>query len=898
MKYTINQQKAIDYWEGNLQIIACAGSGKTDVITRRIAKLISTGVDTASIVAFTFTDNAAEEMKFRIRKHLQELRPDNPELGDMYVGTVHSFCYELLKEYKPKYKAYDVLDENQKIIFVSTYNHSRRIGLEQLFPQRRFRNFEQFCLNVDIVREEIIDSSLLPEPFQSCFTNYLQLLDDERFLDFSGMMSEVVRLFSEDSEFASQISTRFQHIIVDEYQDINPIQEKIIQLLVGDNSNICVVGDDDQCIYQWRGTNVNNLLTFADRYHNVTSIDITTNFRSSNVIIDTAREFIEQNPNRLNKRISSWDDAKIQFDIGDLYTVFFPTAQEEIDFVIDKINELRGTKYINNKGEEYSLDYRDIAIFFRSVKFSAEPYIRAFKEHDIPFVVKGGGKLFEQEEVVLAVKSLAYLANYAYGKGKITLATLRELYQTCFGSEGDIKEYLRKIELYKSNTSLDEYISLQGLFQRVLNFFGTEEFELSEIQYYNLGMLSQTITDFEAVYKSIKLKDLKYFLGFIVGYAERSYEEGGSDDPTKINAVKIMTVHRAKGLQFPIVFIPELIGGLFPSRARPGNWLIPEHLFNTARYEGSIEDERRLFYVAVTRSEKFLFLSGSARGLRGRRTQEPSRFFEEFSKEYSLSLPVEDPVLRERLDLSVSAPLKRFATSYSDLRYFDRCPYDYKLRFIYGFNPEIALALGYGKSVHNILNIIHSDYRANPPSSEVVERIVDENFFLRYCTREFMDRFKNSATRIVQNYVKNFGYEFNLILETEKSFEFALEETLIAGQIDLIKKLNEKGELEALEIVDFKEHDNTELATDYVKQLRLYAIASIRALGFHPKQATVHHLDEGTRSEVDISQDILDDVEDEISETVIKIMNRKFSKYPSKKKCSACDWRFFCTKTD
>ena len=121
MKYTENQQKAIDHWEGNLQIIACAGSGKTDVITRRIAKLVAMGVQTKEIDAFTFTENAAEELKFRIRKHLQELHPENPEIGDMFIGIVHSFCCELLQEFKPKFKSYVVLDEHQRIIFLSTF---------------------------------------------------------------------------------------------------------------------------------------------------------------------------------------------------------------------------------------------------------------------------------------------------------------------------------------------------------------------------------------------------------------------------------------------------------------------------------------------------------------------------------------------------------------------------------------------------------------------------------------------------------------------------------------------------------------------------------------------------------------------------------------------------------
>jgi len=897
LKYTENQRKAINFKEGNLQIIACAGSGKTDVITRRIANLVVGGVHTSAIVAFTFTKNAAEEMKFRIRKHLQELRPENPEIGEMYIGTIHSFCFELLQDYKPKYRGYDTLDEHTQVIFISTYNHIDRIGLRDLRYQK-YKKLVSFCKNVDVVRGEMIDPKLLPEDFRNCYENYLALLDEERYLDYSGMIQEVVQLFEHDSDFAEKINTRLKHIIVDEYQDVNPLQEKLIRLLAGKDGNVCVVGDDDQCIYQWRGTTVENLLTFADRYENVESIEIITNFRSSKTIVDASKRFIETNTRRLPKDISSWKDGKIKSEPGDMYTVIFPDSKDELSFVLEKIKQLRGTKYTNNRGEEFALDYRDIAIFFRSVKFSADPYIKTFKEHGIPFIVKGGGKLFEQDEVILVVKSIAYIGNFSYGPGKTDLTSLKELYTSCFGSKGDLNNFIKKIDAIKSTTSLEDRISMQGFFHKILGFMGADQFEFSETQYYNLGMLSQAISDFEAIYKTIRLEQTKYFLGFIVGYANWSYEEGGSDDPTKINAIKIMTVHRAKGLQFPVVFIADVVKGLFPIIPRENAWLIPEKLFDKERYEGTIEDERRLFYVALTRSEKYLFITGSKGSQRRGTTNAPSRFFEEIPKNKALIELVPDPTKREQMDLSVTPLLKRFATSYSDLRYYDRCPYDYKLRFIYGFNPEVAIALGYGKSIHNILNIIHSEHRLNPPTDEEIDRIIEENFFLRFCTGELLERFREYAKRIIKNYVKAFSGEFNLILETEKSFEFALTEALLSGQIDLIKRLNEKGELEAIEIVDFKEHDNAELATDYRKQLKLYAVASIRALGLNPKIATVHHLDEGTRSEVDIGSSELQKTEKNIKSTVSEIMRRHFPKSPDNYKCKSCDWKYFCTKND
>ena len=263
---------------------------------------------------------------------------------------------------------------------------------------------------------------------------------------------------------------------------------------------------------------------------------------------------------------------------------------------------------------------------------------------------------------------------------------------------------------------------------------------------------------------------------------------------------------------------------------------------------------------------------------------------------YALTEHVDDPTEREQLDLSKAEPLKGFPTSYSELRYYDRCPYDYKLRFIYGFNPKIAMALGYGRAVHNILNIIHTMSKEKTLTLEEVSAIVDENFFLRYAPKSYMDIFKKSAERVIGNYVDKFSEGFNLILETEKRFEFSLGDALIFGSIDMIKKLNEEGEIEGIEIVDFKERDDSELATDYEKQLKLYAIASLRALGLNPKKATVHHLDEGTTSDVDISLEELKKVEGNVEGEIRDIINRKFPKSAESKKCKDCDWKYICTK--
>ncbi|MBU4502211.1 MAG: ATP-dependent helicase [Nanoarchaeota archaeon] len=913
MTYTKSQQNVINFDEGFLQVIACAGSGKTDTITRRIARLLAEGVLPGSMVAFTFTDKAAEEMKFRIRKHLLEMRPTNPELGDMYVGTIHSFCFELLKDHFPKYKNYDVLDEHTRVLFLHEYSNFHKIGLHHL-DKRSYKKVSKFCFNVDIVREEMLDTDKLPADFKNAYEKYIDLLEEKKFLDFSGMMYSVLRLLEDDKEFRKRVQEKYRYITVDEYQDINPIQEKIIALMTSPECNLCVVGDDDQCIYQWRGTDVKNILTFEKRYkkRRVHKEDITINFRSSKALVNSAKRVIERNPNRLKKDIATWDKGQIKSEKGDIYKVFFPRWQDEVNWIIDKIEELRGKRYVNNKGEESSLDYRDVAIFLRSVKTSAGPLIDSLKARGIKVIVKGGGRLFEAPEVDLILMSLHYLAGMRYQPPysdwrdpaiEVTPEMLSARYAQVFGADGNKEFFLQELEDKRDSLDQDDFISLQELFHLVVMYMGATSREFEETIMYNLGRFSQLISDFENIYGlSVKFKNIKYFFGYVKGYAELNYDEGGTDDPTKINAVKIMTIHSVKGLQFPIVFVSDLIDGRFPSKGHHEDpWYIPREIIKDfERYEGTDEDERRLFYVAITRSEKFLFLTGSEfvpSKATNPRQRQPSMFFDEFPNDYAILDPkTPDPTTRPSLPLECTAPLRGFPTSYSELRYFDWCPHDYQLRYIYGFNPKVDMALGYGRSVHNILNTIHTKFKNRPPSSDEVLEIVDENFFLRYAPPKFQQRFREAAERIVTNYAQKFGGDFSRILETEKSFEFVLGEALIAGSIDLIKKIDADGNLQGIEIVDFKNRKKDDMATDYEKQLKLYAIASLRTLGLDPKKAVVHHLDDNSLSDVDISPSALKQMEEEVRRAVDDILHRRFSKTKDGDKCRKCDMQRICPK--
>ncbi|MCE8425070.1 MAG: ATP-dependent helicase [Candidatus Methanoperedens sp.] len=499
---------------------------ETDTITRRIARLLAKDIPSDKNVAFTFTEKAAEEMKFRIRKHLIELRPDNPELGDMYVGTVHSFCFELLKNYYPKYKNYDVLDDHTRVLFLKQYKNFHEIGLD-LLGKESYKAVSKFCFNVDVIREEMLDPNDLPKELKYSYDKYIEIPEREKFMDFSGMMYQVLRLLNEDKGFRKNVQEKYQYVTVDEYQDINPIQEKIISSMVGPDCNLCVVGDDDQCIYQWRGTNVESILTFEKRYskQRVHKEDITINFRSSESVVNSAKNVIERNK-RLEKAITTWDKGHIKSEPGDIFKVFFPKWEEEVKWTIEKVNALRGRRYVNNKGEEFSLDYRDMVVFFRSVKTSAEPVIKAFKDAGIPFIVKGGGLLFDASEIELVLMAFHFLSGLKYSPPhsysisdsvEVTAKLLFAKYQEVFGSEGNPDFFVEELEDKRESVGQDDFISIQKLFHLIVKYMGATERSFPETVLYNPGRFSQVISDFETIYgANVRFKQIKYFFGYII----------------------------------------------------------------------------------------------------------------------------------------------------------------------------------------------------------------------------------------------------------------------------------------------------------------------------------------------------------------------------------------------
>lgn len=905
MEWTGQQEEAINQLKGNMQIIACAGSGKTEVLTERIKKLIESGADPGKIIAFTFTENAAEDMKSKIRRKIMEHFDDDIWAGDLFIGTIHSFCWELLQHYKPEYRGFDPLDENTQILYLE--KNFWRLSLQnfKVWADTNYDKAKSFLQNANMVREELIEENTLQREapqFWEAYSSYLKMLKDDKYIDYENMIYKTVKMLENENEIRKEVNDRWEYLLVDEYQDINPSQERLIELL-NSTDNICVVGDDDQSIYEWRGADVENILKFEDRYEDVEKFNLEKNFRSTMNIVKLANNVISNNdPHRLDKEMFS---DKVG-ELGDVYYSRFEDPDHEVDFVTDKINHLVGTIYEDNLGKTRKIDYGDISILIRTKKESKK-FVDAFKYEEIPYNVVGQGGLFSRFESVLSFSMLLSLYSNSKSEAKGIINSIKDELKNEIDLDGDefnaIKE---KLIEHRKEVINQKWSDIQDCYHKVLSIFYKYLLSRKDIDVinHNLGRLSDVLSDFESIYRPLKTKYVeKELSSFLQEYAIESYDEGIREDQTPPNAVSIMTIHKAKGLEYSVVFVPGLTKGNFPLRMSSKGWMVPDDIFDKARYDGSDMSERRLFYVAITRSKKYLFLTSSPIHSSAKN---PSDFVREINLDFVLNGPQQDPTERKIGD-GITETVDKVSTSFSDLSYYEVCPYGFQLRQVFGINPKIDVALGYGKGLHNILSYMHSAYSTDLPDDYEIENIVDDVMFMRFAHGKIEENLTNKAKEIIIDYVDKFGYEFEEYFESEKKFEYPLElsdenEITLKGQIDMLKEVNPTDEVpDEVHILDFKstkdDRKSKVRATEMNElQLQLYALACKEVFGYQPTEAYVHHLCDNTRDKVDVSEEKIENAKEQVLKQSKKIQEAKFPPKPGRDgvNCKYCDYSDFC----
>lgn len=406
MQYTKEQQKAINSIDKNLQIIACAGSGKTEVISARIIEILSkkknSRISPENIVAFTFTDKAAGELKDRIHRLCKERLGTDHGLAEMYIGTIHSYCLNLLQS-PPVYKylKYDVLTDVQQRLFID--RHSKKSGLSSTPLLKggyleRWKDSKLYQQLIGIITEGAVDLKKIPKGIKAALAEYDNLLEEKKYFDYSKIIATAVKELQKNKELRELIGKKIKYLVIDEYQDINPLQEKLIKIIHDLGSIICVVGDDDQTIYQWRGSDVDNIIHFIDRYPKVETVPLEKNFRSSKGIVESAVGVITKNADRISKKMFSANAQN--YERGDILALNFKNPSDEASWIAGKIKSLIGTPYkdkIDSKSR--GLTYSDFAVLLRSVRNDGDIVISALEKAHIPFIIGGMNNLFKTEEI-------------------------------------------------------------------------------------------------------------------------------------------------------------------------------------------------------------------------------------------------------------------------------------------------------------------------------------------------------------------------------------------------------------------------------------------------------------------------------------------------------------------
>lgn len=910
MQYTEHQQQAIDHLEGNLQLIACAGSGKTQVLAQRIVNILSTkateGITPANIVAFTFTEKAAGELKDRIHRLCREQLGQDVGLAEMFVGTIHGFGLDLLQSYLFRFLKYSVLSEVQQRLLID--RNSNRSGLRDLTTHdgkqlERWKDSKLYMKILSLVREAQIDEGALGDhPVRQALDKYKTLLHDHRYLDYSMILTEAVEALMSDAGLRQKMADRVKYLIVDEYQDVNPLQEDLIRLLHDLGAQLCVVGDDDQTIYQWNGSDIANIVGFADRYPGVRRIALAENFRSSEGVVESARQVVARNDGRLKKRMQSAGTQSFQH--GDLLSLKFDNPTSEAQWIARKIKEMRGMPFTEN-GETRGLSWSDCVILLRSVKNSAGHILDALREAGIPYVVKGMAGLFGTTEIQAACAIFHYLA------GNASMTDLEQAWrQADLGlTPAQVQQGIAYLDAEKSdwpNRWQKSSYSLQGAYTGFLAAIELREETIphqdgderarGEIVFYNMGKFSQVITDYEAIHFHTKPDDLYAgFSGYLTYNAPDYYPEGWEDAGfAQPDAVQVMTVHRAKGTEFPIVFVPNLVKNRFPAKRQGGRkWshVLPEEaVVGGHRLDGSEADERRLLYVALTRAKKYLYCTWASEAAKGMFAKESPFLREITASAYVLTREPTPPVI-EKLSPRPRQEQSEILLTFSELKYFYECPYQFKLRFMYGFNPGFHEKIGFGKSLHDALaEVHHKALDGEYLDAGAVPQLLDTHLHLPYAWQQLRDDMRVQADRALRRYLDENGQLLDKIEYAEKAIELKLADGVVVhGRIDLIRRTD----TQQIIIIDFKSSERAQEEDVTSRQLYIYALGYQQLTGQSADLIEIYNLDQGagTAQRELVEERLLQETEEQVVAAGRYIRDNRLCRLAH---CNGCDMQGIC----
>src|SRR3990172_2749801 len=749
-KLNKEQKETVEFGSGPLLIIAGAGTGKTTVITERIKHLISSELaKPQEILALTFTEKAAREMETRV----DEIMPYG--YTQMWIMTFHSFCDRVLRTealhigLDPRYKLMTEADATalvRKSLFKFDLDYFRPLGNPTKFISGILQHFSRLQ-DEDIspaeyfrwaqnhnsrlrrsyggqakLKSENSEEIKKWKKLAGAYRTYDEVKVKENVMDFGDLITKTLKLFRDRPNVLKQYKSKFKYVLVDEYQDTNISQNELVKLLVGKEGNITVVADDDQAIYRWRGASISNVIQFRKSFPETHVVTLTKNYRSTQEILDKAYQLIQNNnPDRLEvvEKVDKKLVSQVAKDGEPIKFIHEVRVENEAEAVAKEI-----TKLLSYKDIKYQ--YKDFAILVRANNH-AEPFIRAFQRRSIPYQFLGPGRLFRQSEIVDLISYLRVLYNFEDSVSLYRVLSI-EYFDISARDLVKIGNFAKRynLSIFEACEKIDELFVTDETKEKIKNMVGLVNKHLKlvrketagQILYYFLrdtGLIEKLVNPNSAEAQKEALNISKFFdklksyevdhegatVTTVVDWLDLSTELGESplaadSDWTDINAVNILTVHSSKGLEFPVVFLVNLVGQRFPSTERSEQIPIPEDLIKEILPQGDfhLEEERRLFYVGMTRAKERLYFTASDYYGEGKREKKLSPFVYEalpdlkkyevvLEKNQQMSLlEVLAPYQNVEEKSQKKLPLKIDYITYSNLQMFDICPLHYKAKAI------------------------------------------------------------------------------------------------------------------------------------------------------------------------------------------------------------------------
>ncbi len=951
------QAAAVTHEAGPLLIIAGAGTGKTTVITRRIAYLIATRrARPSEILALTFTDKAAAEMEERV----DTLVPYG--YADVQLSTFHAFGDRLIRDnalelgLTPDFR---VLTRAEQVIFLRDHlfdlplrhyrplgdptrhlqaiiGHVSRLKDEDVGPEEYLAHAEALLAGAPDGEARLEAEEQLE--LARTYAQYQTLMARRGQVDFGDQIVEALRLFRTRPHVLRRYQARFTHILVDEFQDTNYAQFELVKLLAARHHNVTVVGDDDQAIFRFRGASMSNILDFDRTYPHARKVVLQENRRSPQAILDAAYRLIQHNnPDRLeiaqqiDKRLIATSAAGSPRRGPAPEHLAFDTVSSEADQVAGMIADER----------ERGRPYRDFAILVRANN-DADAFLRALNMRGIPWTFSGNAGLYGRPEVRLLIAflravahpddsvSLHYLASsdiyqvpivdltkcatYADRRHRWLFDVLRDVPEEVGPSDegrravkrlvADLERYMELARETPTGEMLYQFLLDSGLMTRYAK--APAELE-QEVQ--NVSKFFNRVKDASLV---LRYDNVREFVNHLDALIEAGDDPAVAEAAADTPAVHVLTVHKAKGLEWPVVFLVNCVQNRFPSQRRPEPIEMPSGLIKDTLPSGDfhLQEERRLFYVGMTRAKERLYLT-SAEDMGTRRDWKVSQFVLE-----ALDLPraavrpfraqpVEElrrhapPPLADGLGQTPLPAEAELTVSHNQVDDYQTCPLKYHYIHILRIPLRQHHAVVYGSALHSAVELyLRRRAAGNFTSLEDLLRAFDDAWRNEgFLTREHEEQRRRAGVEALTRFYHEEEASGDKPAAVEQEFAFALGPTRVRGRFDRVD-ITPEGAL----IIDYKSSDVTEQKKADQRareslQLKIYALAQREMSGRLPAGAELRFLESGLVGRYRPAEPDLSSARDAIEAAAAGIRARRFEATPSYQVCRYCPYNQICPST-